>query len=92
MRDLADIARAREEKRSLVCPGLRLWNGKPRPAAFIICLSGEMIWRMLCAGLFIYEREPRRLLGSPWGRRFYNRPTPKLESWQRLLPVLPEKG
>lgn len=54
---LADLERARFSKRSVVADWIGLKT--PRPAAFIMQWSGELILRLLRSGLYIYEKEKR---------------------------------
>ena len=53
---LAALESARRNRRAVICPSLRCFS-KPKPAAFIINLSGEIILRLMEAGMFLYEKE-----------------------------------
>lgn len=52
---LLQIKDAACEKRSLICP---LWSGfkRPRPAAFVINLPGDIILKMMMTVLYLYEK------------------------------------
>ena len=56
LRTLSDIVDAVERRKSVVCPGLFPCWHKPRPAAFIINLSGAIIYPMLNKGIYLYEK------------------------------------
>ena len=53
---LEDLFGAMKEKKAIVTPALWLWR-KPKPAAFIINLSGIIILDMITKGMFIYKKE-----------------------------------
>lgn len=55
-------------RRSVVCPTSPCWC-RPRPAAFVIQLTGEIILRLIQAGLYVYEK-PAKVRGS---KRFANK-------------------
>ena len=49
------LAWAAENRMAVICPGFPCWN-KPKPAAFVIQLSGAILHHMLKQGLFIYQK------------------------------------
>lgn len=53
---LMDLSEAVKNKQAVVIPELWLWR-KPRPAAFVINLSGAIILNMINKGMFIYKKE-----------------------------------
>ena len=56
IRTLHDLHDLRDERRSVVCPALAMLE-KPRPAAFVLNLSGEIILRCIKSGMFLYEKK-----------------------------------
>ena len=52
---LTDLVYAAETRRSVVCPNWAGWN-KPKPASFVINLTGFILNRMLLDGIYIYEK------------------------------------
>jgi len=54
LQDLYDIRRFR---RSVVVPAWSVWKD-PKPAAFMMNLSGEILLRMFNKGMYLYE--PKR--------------------------------
>ena len=52
---LEELDTARFFRLSVVCPTSRAWN-KPKPAAFIMNLSGDIILKLIRRGLYIYEK------------------------------------
>ncbi|MEN3940701.1 hypothetical protein WJU23_05350 [Prosthecobacter sp. SYSU 5D2] len=52
---LEQLAEAAQNKRSVHCPDAR-FSPKPRPAAFMINLSGHILCRLFKDGMFIYEK------------------------------------
>lgn len=48
---LRDLAFA---KRAVICPASPIFAGKPRPAAFMLNLSGGTLLRLMEKGLFLY--------------------------------------
>lgn len=59
--NLDDLINAAINKRSVVCPSARCWE-KPIPAAFVQNQIGVVIYRLIKAGLYIYEKPERRLM------------------------------
>lgn len=55
LRTLSDLVNAAERKKSVVCPGFHAWV-KPKPAAVVINLSGAIIYELLNAGIYVYEK------------------------------------
>jgi len=55
---LLHLKKLAEQKKSVICPGLRVWNQR-EPAGFILNLPGAIIAQMLESGLFIYEKEKK---------------------------------
>jgi hypothetical protein len=53
IRDLSELSYAVAMKQSVHCPSTHCWN-RPRPAAFVINLSGAILVRLFRAGMFIY--------------------------------------
>jgi len=53
---LAGLKRAADDRRAVVCPGLRCW-ARPIPAAFVIQQQGPVLLRILDSGLYAYEKE-----------------------------------
>ena len=51
---LRALSVAAQSRRSVIVPGSRGWN-MPRPAAFMIQLSGEILLRLLRMGMYIYQ-------------------------------------
>ena len=53
---LAQLIDARRARRAVVCPS---WVGfvKPKPAAVVLNLNGEILYRMMMRGLYLYEKE-----------------------------------
>ncbi len=43
-------------KRAVICPSSRCFRG-PRPAAFMINLSGEILLRLFGGGMYIYKKK-----------------------------------
>lgn len=56
---LQELAKAREEKKSVHCPGLRCFAG-PSPAAFVMNYTGDLLHRIIQSGLFIYTPKPKK--------------------------------
>jgi len=50
-----ELHAAIEAKKSVVVPSARCF-AKPRPAAFTFNYSGGLLWNLLQAGMFIYEK------------------------------------
>jgi len=50
---LEDLRRARSAKRAVHVPHSFTW-ARPRPAAFMIQLSGEILLRLFHTGMFLY--------------------------------------
>jgi len=48
------LLNASRKRKAVVCPGGYFLPG-PRPAAFVINMSGSVIQRTLAAGLFLYR-------------------------------------
>jgi len=53
---LADLRWLVERRKSVVVPGCCPWN-KPKPAAFMIQLSGEILWRLFSRGMYRYDKK-----------------------------------
>ena len=51
---LDQLISARERKKAVVCPFTGGWF-RPRPAAFIANLSGEMLHRLMKSGMYVYR-------------------------------------
>lgn len=56
IRTLEDLRVAVSARRAVFVPGYSVWKN-PRPAAFVINMSGTMILRMIRKGMFLYEKE-----------------------------------
>ena len=63
---LAELIRARESRRAVTVPAM-LCFAKPRPAAFVANMSGDLLHRMMVSGMFIYvpEKRPKITLAEP---------------------------
>ena len=51
---LRALSVAAQSRRSVIVPGSRAWN-MPRPAAFMIQLSGVVLFQLLRMGMYIYQ-------------------------------------
>lgn len=49
------LSRLAEQKRAVVCPAAVGFKS-PRPAQFVINMSGTMILRFMQSGLYLYEK------------------------------------
>jgi hypothetical protein len=54
IKTLAQLIKARENKRAVICDAYCFC--KPRPAAFMANLSGEILHRLMTAGMWIYDK------------------------------------
>ncbi|HYF37537.1 MAG TPA: hypothetical protein VD994_19705 [Prosthecobacter sp.] len=52
---LSDLHAACEQRKAVVVPSHAAWK-KPKPAVFIMNLSGSVLHRLMRAGMFIYTR------------------------------------
>ena len=62
IRTLQDLRKARDERRSVRIHSVDRfsnWN-TPRPAAFVLNLSGEIILRLIETGLYIHQPKSKR--------------------------------
>ena len=50
------LVQARTDRKAVYVPGSYTW-GKPKPAAFMLNQPGDVLVRLLRAGMFIYEKE-----------------------------------
>ncbi len=50
---LEGLNEAADKRQSVVCPKDRCWN-RPKPARFVINLSGAVLLRLFNSGMFIY--------------------------------------
>ena len=46
---------ARQDRKSVICPTSRAWE-KPRPAAFMMNLPGEILLRLFKGGMYLYKK------------------------------------
>ena len=77
IRTLEDLWIARENRRSVYIPSrLGLWG--PKPAAFVLNFSGEIILRGIREGLRIYEPAP-----SPFPRGVKNSLAAELAKYKK---------
>ena len=53
IRTLKQLQDAAQNKRAVICPWSRVWK-KPRPAAFVINLSGHLLCAMFERGMYLY--------------------------------------
>lgn len=53
---LADLVLAREQKRAVTCDTSMAFKG-PIPAAFVLNLSGEILFRLISGGMWVYEKK-----------------------------------
>jgi hypothetical protein len=53
---LNDLHQAAIEKRAVHCPRFGNWK-TPKPAAFMLNLSGSILRRMLNSGMYVYPRK-----------------------------------
>ena len=53
---LGDVVECVRRKKSLYCPST-IHFSKPRPAAFMINLSGHMLFNMINYGLYVYQKQ-----------------------------------
>lgn len=51
---LDQLILARERKKAVVCPFAGNWF-RPRPAAFIANLSGDILHRLMKSGMYVYQ-------------------------------------
>ncbi len=58
IRNLRDLAQAMHSHRSVCVPSLKTYGPwrAPRPAAFVMQQSAEMVLEMISMGLFVYEK------------------------------------
>lgn len=61
IKSLADLALAKDGKRSVTCPSSPCFKG-PTPAAFVMNYTGEIILRLISTGLFIYQPTVKKSL------------------------------
>ena len=56
---LWDLKSLVSQKRSVVCP---TWVGfmRPRPAAFVMNMTGDVLLRMFDDGMYVYEKVERK--------------------------------
>lgn len=64
IKNLDDLMAARNRKQSVTVPTAEAYK-HPRPAAFMIHQSGEMLHRLFGYGMFVYERPKKRCV-LPW--------------------------
>jgi len=58
---LEKLVAARWGRRAVICPSSYTFR-KPKPAAFMIQLSGEILRRLMRDGMFIYEsKKPNKV-------------------------------
>jgi len=55
---LSDLWTAAYYRRAVVVPTDSTWE-KPRPAAFVFNLPGAVIYRLLAAGMYVYQPKPK---------------------------------
>lgn len=55
IRTLEHLNAARDQRRSVHCPKWRNF-AKPRPAAFMMHLPGDVLLRLFRAGMFVYKK------------------------------------
>lgn len=70
--DLADLVFLASRKRAVVVEGPPSF-GKPKPAAFIACMQGNDIHRMLQRGMYVWDAPPKAGGGPVWHQ---NKPMP----------------
>ncbi len=54
--NLPDLQCAVLRKQAVIVPKDRCWD-RPRPAAFVLNLSGAILIRLFQSGMFIYEKK-----------------------------------
>jgi len=57
--DLDDLFALAQSHRSVVVPKLSVWK-KPRPAAFMMNLTGQVLLELITAGMYEYKKEPKQ--------------------------------
>ena len=55
---LSDLWTAAYYRRAVVGPTDSAW-GKPRPATFVFNLPGAVIYRLIAAGMYVYQPKPK---------------------------------
>lgn len=59
---LHHLASLAADKRSVCAPGFRgLPFRKPKPAAFVINMSGQIILQLIASGLYVYEPKEKKV-------------------------------
>ncbi len=53
--NLNELKNAVEHHKSVVCPDCPAWR-KPRPAAFMMNMSGTILHRLFYAGMYYYNK------------------------------------
>jgi len=53
---LGDVVECARRKKSLYCPAT-IHFSKPKPAAFMINLSGHMLFNLINYGLYVYKKK-----------------------------------
>lgn len=56
IQSLSRLKELSDERKSVIVPNDRTWN-KPKPAAFVIHLSGVQLLLLFDYGMFVYEKE-----------------------------------
>ncbi len=59
IKTLEKLRHAAYSHQSVVCPRHPCWAWPPKPARFMMNLSGEIILRLMRSGMFVYKK-PRR--------------------------------
>jgi len=60
IRTLGQLIQVSRDKKAVVAPASHAF-AKPKPARFIINLSGATIYRLLQMGIFIYHKEGKEV-------------------------------
>jgi hypothetical protein len=59
IKTLVGLKSAALTKRAVIVPKSMVWGRKPSPAAFIINLSGEMLYRLFNLGIYLCPNKRR---------------------------------
>lgn len=60
---LRQLKNAAQQRRAVVVPDMHCFS-KPLPAGFVIFLQGDLLLRLLDAGMYLVEKKPTKTKGT----------------------------